>query len=91
MVTPRKKIFTVKEGSTLANITCTCGDCEPKCISDWSSNGVTIGTDVLRLNSVSKSNIGNYTCTCTNPSTLKQARSEQRIEVECMYSQCIIV
>lgn len=75
----------------MRNVTCICGDCEPKCEAQWLFNGNRSGYASLELNNVSRFDAGIYKCACMNPTTLKEANTDIEIVVECAYYYLLVL
>ena len=88
-MTPTNKSYNVEEGSSVIEITCACGNCEPRCLTQWLAGGEVIGnTSSLQISNVSRADSRTYTCQCLNPSTMIEEKSELKISVNRTFFLC---
>ncbi|KAH3812747.1 hypothetical protein DPMN_141186 [Dreissena polymorpha] len=72
---PSNLLYTILEGQTLANITCS-ADCNPVCSFIWRKSGIMVSnTGVLPLGSVTRNHAGSYECTANNEHIGRSASS----------------
>ena len=75
---------TVVEGSPYAAV-CSCQTCAPGCSVEWRHAGQITGRQgELQFRSISRTNKGQYSCTCTNTAvSAKKVSKTLNLDIQC--------